>query len=744
MSDKNTEYLMNRLYNWLLKNHPKNIAVPLVENKKNPIPKHKNDVWTWDDVKSNNTRFLNFGILLKTLIVFDFDSQDLAEKYEDKFPVLKNAPAESTKKGMHYFFLRSTVCDAMNIYDKSRFMGINADKIDIKTICSTGTSGVLAVCPSPNKKWVRPLWEYPLIELNGDLLKFVIDNYDRKHKVERISKTKYISNEIPNPTDVLPLVSCPTEREFYDRCIDLLGPERAKAYESWIRSGWCFRNLTGNDVEYTDSMKYKWIDFSKKCVEKFDMVECKYMWGNIVPRNGEDALGPKSLMAWAKEDDPAEYFNARILYHGYNAVRDKFEKTHCKIMRPVIFIEKTEDEEIIMRSRKELLDTYENMKYEMLISDEKNNNIKKEVFVKRWLRDENMRTYKKMDNLPPPMKCKDTIFNLWNGFDIERLTFYEERSIQPYLDHLQYICNYDQYCVDYFLDFIAQIIQFPGKPVGIAIAFIGPQGIGKNLLLDFIVNMLTDKLACQTNDPESDIYSRFSNGYSNRLLMVINEANGRDGYKYSDKLKDIITAPTLRFEEKGKNPLNINNFLRLLFTSNNRYIINIEQDDRRFVIIETTGEKKDKLYYKDLAIYVEDVNNQRCFYEFLKLRNIDESKLRYERPETEIYNDLKQFNLPLLTKYFIHKSDNEKKDKTIKLTATQFLNDFNEFVENDEKIMNGKMKGTKFGIELKKYLIENNGFIEKIHEVSGNVYRFEIETLNNWLTNKNYKTRCLL
>ena len=47
--------------------------------------------------------------------------------------------------------------------------GVFQPKVDLKTVCSSGTAGVLSVAPSPNKAWERHIADHPIPDIPNDM-----------------------------------------------------------------------------------------------------------------------------------------------------------------------------------------------------------------------------------------------------------------------------------------------------------------------------------------------------------------------------------------------------------------------------------------------------------------------------------------------------------------------------------------------------------------------------------------------
>lgn len=137
------------LSTWLRRYFPRDILMPLKPGTKSPLFAHRDGRWSWYSYLTNQ-RGRDVGILLVDLCVIDIDCQSVAAILESKFAILANVPCEDTEKGCHYFFARSSKADVDGYYDGWRQRN---PKIDLKTICSNGTSGLLSVTPSRGKKW---------------------------------------------------------------------------------------------------------------------------------------------------------------------------------------------------------------------------------------------------------------------------------------------------------------------------------------------------------------------------------------------------------------------------------------------------------------------------------------------------------------------------------------------------------------------------------------------------------------
>jgi hypothetical protein len=159
---------VHRLATWLRAHHPSDVLIPCLPTTKAPMKSHKDGKWNWEAFE----KFLHerpdhptWGLLLKELCVIDSDDPAWSLAKELTEPALQTCPKVATKHGHHFFFLRPDFADAEGYFDGARQHG--GVDVDFKSVCSTGTSGVIIVAPSPGKSWLpgRELWTTPAVHL---------------------------------------------------------------------------------------------------------------------------------------------------------------------------------------------------------------------------------------------------------------------------------------------------------------------------------------------------------------------------------------------------------------------------------------------------------------------------------------------------------------------------------------------------------------------------------------------------
>jgi len=129
-----------------------------------------------------------------------------------------------------------------------------------------------------------------------------------KEDIDMECEIKGINNSSSTQIDQLLPVNSEEEIRKAKFLVSLLADERAENYHDWMRVGWALYNTDPSMIEV-------WIEFSKRCPEKFNEDVCRKKWKETQQRNRR-GLTIRSIQYWAKEDNPkkyAEYIKAEFL-----------------------------------------------------------------------------------------------------------------------------------------------------------------------------------------------------------------------------------------------------------------------------------------------------------------------------------------------------------------------------------------------------------------------------------------------
>lgn len=173
--------------------------------------------------------------------------------------------------------------------------------------------------------------------------------------------------------------------------------------------------------------------------------------------------------------------------------------------------------------------------------------------------------------------------NTWRGFAVELADNPDGWSkLKSHL--LNNVAQGDQGGYDYILNWLAFGVQRLDKRTGTALVLQGSKGAGKSILIVLYGHLFgTHKWVTAISD---DIVGRFNAHLETTLLLGVEEAFAPQNRAADGTLKDLITADTLRVEDKFFSAWNAPNHLRIIMTSNNDQVVRADGFDRRYAVFE--------------------------------------------------------------------------------------------------------------------------------------------------------------
>lgn len=196
----------------------------------------------------------------------------------------------------------------------------------------------------------------------------------------------------------------------------------------------------------------------------------------------------------------------------------------------------------------------------------------------------------------PSMTTKK--FNLFYGFtNIEP----EEGDWSMIWEHILHIwCKGDEKLANWVMTYFAHIFQYPANRPPAAIALIGGQGTGKSLPLEYGLARMLNPYFRQTHD-KKDMVGQFNPVLYATLLVLAEETLFKGDKVTMDALKAIISGQQVRTEQKFRDMENREIHSRFIFTSNHEHALGLEPDDRRFLVLSISEERKgDTDYFTEM------------------------------------------------------------------------------------------------------------------------------------------------
>lgn len=233
------------------------------------------------------------------------------------------------------------------------------------------------------------------------------------------------------------------------------------------------------------------------------------------------------------------------------------------------------------------------------------------------------------------------VCNLWGGWP----TTPKAGQCETLLSLLRHLCSGEEKGNDaiyqWVLKWLAYPIQHQGAKMRTALIFHGPQGAGKNLFFEAYAAIF-GKYARIIGQAEID--DKFNDWASGKLFMIADEVVARQElFHIKNKIKALITGETIRINPKNVAAHDERNHVNLVFLSNEKQPLVLEQDDRRFVVI-WTPHKLGENYYSDVA---EEVANGgiEALHDYLLQLPLGDFSEHSKPPMTQSKVDLIDINL---------------------------------------------------------------------------------------------------
>jgi hypothetical protein len=196
-----------------------------------------------------------------------------------------------------------------------------------------------------------------------------------------------------------------------------------------------------------------------------------------------------------------------------------------------------------------------------------------------WLRNPQRREYDGV--VFSPGKPSVGNYNLWRGFSVQGVAGNCNLFWQLVSDA---ICAGSPVLYEYVRSYFAHMVQKPWERPEVALVMRGGQGVGKNTFVDTMGSLLPPHF-CEVSCVDQ-LTGRFNAHMRNAILIHANEATWGGNKSESGKLKAMITDATIPIEMKGMDILHVNNYMRLVVSSNNAWPVPVEADDRRFLLLD--------------------------------------------------------------------------------------------------------------------------------------------------------------
>lgn len=269
-----------------------------------------------------------------------------------------------------------------------------------------------------------------------------------------------------------------------------------------------------------------------------------------------------------------------------------------------------------------------------------------------WLRHPKRRQYETI--VFSPGRDVPGSYNLWRGFGCEP----RPGDCSLFLNHIRdIVCGGVEDYYRFYIGWMADCVQNPGRPAESNILMHGKQGCGKSIVPELFGRVFGRHYMMVNNSRL--VTGRFNAHLRDVVLLFADEAFFAGNKQDSDILKAIITSKELVVEEKNHTPEVHPNFLHLMMATNKDWAINAEFGDRRNFVLNVLPDKiGDRAYFDAMVKQMESGGYEALLHHLL---TYDLKAAKWDRrdvPKTDALRNQQDRSMPWEVEAVIYMATN--------------------------------------------------------------------------------------
>lgn len=333
---------------------------------------------------------------------------------------------------------------------------------------------------------------------------------------------------------------------------------KSTSFDEWLRVGMAIHSERGDDGFEL------WNEWSAEDPDRYDIKALQSHWQTFREVTGGVTIGTAINMA--RENGyrmkPA-HAALSMMDNIQSETPNAYLGGQCK------FIRVTDDGEVQEMAMDDVKSWYADR--EVVINGKPVNPI---TLFMRW---SGRIKYDRYELLPPPAVCPPTTVNVWKGFRLKP----KEGDIGKYMELFNLMFGED--VKEWVHDWFADLIQNTGIKPDTALVLQGPEGTGKNTLIDVFRSMFKDNNT--THFVSTDQFtSKFNKHIARSVLAVVNEAVWSGNHKHASMLKGYVSESKFEVQDKNVKSFQARNCTRIVVMSNDDWAIPADRDARRFCV----------------------------------------------------------------------------------------------------------------------------------------------------------------
>jgi len=201
------------------------------------------------------------------------------------------------------------------------------------------------------------------------------------------------------------------------------------------------------------------------------------------------------------------------------------------------------------------------------------------------------RNYDGLEYAPPGEQVTPGYRNTWNGFSVQPKQG-DWSLMQAHISEI--LCNSDPILYEYVLDWLAQSVQYAGRPGRTALVLQGTKRTGKGVFAHAVRNLFGPH-GFVANDGRQ-LVGNFNAQLENVSLLFADELRLMQP-DVAPKFRSMLTEPTISIERKGVDLYLQKNTLHVIIASNDEQVVWTSGDERRYVILKVSSARANDAAY---------------------------------------------------------------------------------------------------------------------------------------------------
>lgn len=296
-------------------------------------------------------------------------------------------------------------------------------------------------------------------------------------------------------------------------------------------------------------------------------------------------------------------------------------------------------------------------------------------------------------------------YNLWKGFACEAIP---GTNHEPYLRHLlESVCSGNEEHYDYLIKWMARGVQQPNSQGEVAVVLRGGRGAGKGTTAS-IYGSLWGRHFLHLSSAKH-LVGQFNAHLRDCVFLYADEAFFAGDRAHEGSLKTLITENVLMVEPKGVDAELATNYLHIMMSSNQDWVVPAGFDERRFFVLDVGEQhKQDTSYFGTIRDGLANGGRESLLHYLLTL-DLSDFNVR-DVPQTEALQSQKIYSMSLEESWWMERLTDGRTTAGLAAWSTsiqkaELYNDYVRFAEQQR--VNRRQTPATLGMFLQKMLPGN-------------------------------------